>query len=133
MVRFLARTAILLLANAIGLVVATLLLPDFRVDVFGFTVSVLVFTGLMILLEPFVLKMAIKYMPALRGGIALVTIFVSLLVTSIVTSGLNISSVTAWLLAPLVVWCVVVVAGIVLPMFLFKQVLEGKRNRDDSK
>lgn len=123
MIRFLARTALTLLGNAIGLVVAALLLSGFHIDLLGFVFSVLFFTGVELLLEPFVLSMAIRYMPALRGGIALVTTLVGLLLTTIFTSGLSIDNLTTWLLAPLIIWLTVVVAGIVLPLFLFKKIL----------
>lgn len=123
MIRFLARTALTLLANAIGLLFAALLLPGFHINVLGFVFSVLFFTGVELLLEPFILSVALKYAPALRGGIALVTTFVGLFLTTIFTSGLRIDTVATWLLAPMVIWVVVVIAGIVLPLFLFKKVL----------
>lgn len=123
MLRFLARTTLTLLANALGLLVAALVLPGLHINVFGFVFSVLFFTGLELLLEPFVLSMALKYMPALRGGIALVTTFLGLFLTNIFTSGLSIEGVSTWLLAPLIIWVSVVLAGVVLPLFLFKKVL----------
>lgn len=134
MIRFLARTALMLLGNAAGLFVAALLLPGFHINVLGFIVSVLFFTGVEILLEPFILKMAIKYLPALRGGIALVTTLVGLLLTVMFTDGIQIDNLTTWVLAPLVIWLAVVLAGVVLPLFLFKSVLEEvKENRATKK
>ncbi len=67
-------------------------------------VSVLLFTAVEVLLGPFVLKMAVQYAPALRGGIALVTTFLGLLVTTWLTDGLRIEGITTWVLAPLIVW-----------------------------
>ena len=127
MIRFLARTALTLLANAAGLLVAALLLPGFHIQPLGFIVSVLFFTGFEILLEPFVLKMAIKYIPALRGGIALVTTFAGLIVTVVFTSGLRIDNLSTWVLAPMIIWIFAIVANVVLPMFLFKKVLQDVR------
>lgn len=92
-------------------------------------VSVLLFTAVEVLLGPFVLKMAIQYAPALRGGIALVTTFLGLLVTSWLTDGLRIEGVTTWVLAPLIVWLCVLLAAILLPMVLFKNVLGEARER----
>lgn len=123
MLRFLASTALHLLGNAVGLWVAWLVVPGFDLRPLGFIVSLLFFTGVEVLLGPFVLKMAIQYAPALRGGIALVTTFLGLLLTSLFTDGLVITSLTAWILAPLVVWLSVLLAAIVLPMFLFRNVL----------
>lgn len=127
MLRFLASTALHLLANAAGLLLAALLLPGFHLQAVGFIFSVLFFTAVEILLGPFVLKMAISYMPALRGGIALVTTFIGLLLTTTFTNGLQLDGVTTWVLAPLIVWLCVLLAAILLPMVLFKQVLAEKK------
>lgn len=124
MIRFLAQSTLTLLANAAGLVVASVLLPGFHIDIVGFIVSVLFFTGVEILFEPFIMKMALKHMPTLRGGIALVTTLFGLLLTVIFTSGLKIDDIQTWVLAPMIIWLSVVIAGILLPMFLFKTVLE---------
>jgi len=127
MIRFLARTALTLIANAVGLFVAALVLPGFHINVLGFIVSVVFFTCFEILLEPFILKMAIKYVPALRGGIALVTTLVGLFVTVVFTSGLRIDTIATWILAPTIIWIAVLLANIVLPMFMFKKVLQDVR------
>lgn len=128
MVRFLARTALYLLANSVGLIAAAVLLEGFTLDPVGFVLSVLIFTAVETLLGPFVVKMAIQYAPALRGGIALVTTFVGLLITSTLTNGVRLEGVTTWLLAPFVVWAFVLVAAILLPMVLFKKVLSEARD-----
>lgn len=132
MIRFFARSALTLIANAVGLLIAALVLPGFHINALGFVVSVLFFTLFEILFEPFVLSMALKYIPALRGGIALVTTLVGLLLTVIFTSGLTIDNLTAWVLAPMIIWLAVVLAGVVLPLFLFKSILQDvKENREE--
>jgi len=123
MVRFLILSLLTLLGNAVGLIVASILLSGFHIQPLGFIVSALFFTGIEILLKPFILKMSIKYIPALRGGIALVTTFAGLLLTTLFTNGLRIDDITTWIAAPLIIWLAVVLAGIMLPMFLFKQAL----------
>lgn len=128
MVRFLARTALYLLANAVGLLAAAYLLDGFTLNPLGFVVTVLVFTAVETLLGPFVLKMAIQYAPALRGGIALVTTFVGLLITSVLTDGVRLEGAMTWLLAPFIVWAFVLVAAILLPLVLFKKVLSEARS-----
>lgn len=127
MVRFLASSVLYILANAIGLSMAALLLDGFAIQPVGFVVSVLIFSLVGILLEPFITKMAIQYVPALRGGIALVTTFIGLLITTTFTDGLTISGITVWLLAPLVIWLSVVLAGILLPLVLFRRALGNVR------
>jgi putative membrane protein len=129
--RLLASTALYLLANSVGLLAAAYLLDGVTVTPFGFVVSVVLFTVIETLLGPFVTKVAIRYAPALRGGIALVTTFVGLLLTSLLTDGLRIEGLTTWVLAPFVVWAFVLVAAILLPLVLFKNVLAEARQKEN--
>ena len=130
MLRFLATTVITLAGNAIGLLVAAIALPGFEVNALGFVVSVGLFTLIEVLFEPFIISMALRYVPALRGGIALVTTLVGLFATTVLTDGIVIHDLTTWILAPLVVWLTVVIAGLVLPLVMFKKTLANvKENR----
>lgn len=128
--RFIASSALTLLGNAAGLMIASLLLTGFHIRPLGFVVSVLFFTGVDILLSPFVLKMALRYLPALRGGIALVTTLVGLLLTSIFTDGLSINGLSTWVMAPLIIWLSVLLASILLPMVIFKKTLAAAQASD---
>lgn len=128
MIRFLSRTVLMLIANTIGLVITSLILENFHIRLIGFIVSVGIFTLSSIILEPFILKLAIKYLPVLRGGIELVTTFVSLLLTTIFTDGLRITGISTWILASLTVWLVVVASGILLPFVIFKNTLNSRQN-----
>lgn len=128
MIRFLAQSILTVLGNAVGLLVAAAVVSGFRISGFGFIVSVGFFTIAQIILAPFILKMALKYVPAFRGGIALVTTFVVLLLTTWLTQGLHIDNVTAWVIAPLVIWLASVIAGILLPLVIFKNILAGRKN-----
>jgi len=56
-----------------------------------------------------------------------VTTFAGLLVTMLVTDGLSITGIGTWVVATLVIWLAAVVAGLVLPRFLFKEVLGNHR------
>lgn len=126
MLRFLAQTIIALVANAIGLLVAAAVLQGFEIQPIGFIVSVALFTIVEVFFEPFIISMSLRYMPALRGGIALVTTFVGLIAVDIFTEGVTITGIKAWVLAPLIIWLTVLFASVILPMFFFKQTLEGK-------
>lgn len=128
MIRFLAQSILTVAGNAIGLLAAAMAVSGFRISGFGFIVSVGFFTIAQIILAPFVLKMALKYIPAFRGGIALVTTFVVLLLTIWLTEGLHIDSLTAWIIAPLVIWLTSVMAGILLPLVIFKNVLADRKS-----
>ena len=121
--RLLAQAILSLLANALALLAASMLLIGFAINVRGFVVAVCIFTASTVILEPLITKIARKNAPYLLGGIALVTTFVGLLVTTLVTDGLSITGVRTWLIATLVIWLATIVASLVLPRFLFKEVL----------
>ena len=130
MIRFLAQITLILLANAAGIIIATIVLPGFTINTIGFITSVVLFTTVELMFERFVAKVALQYVPALRGGIALVTTFVGLLLTNIWTSGLEIQGISTWLLAPMIIWLTVVIMGTVLPMVLFKDILQKDDEED---
>lgn len=132
MLRFLATTVLTLLGNALGLIIASWVLEGFNLSVAGFLWSVLFFTIAQLILTPFVLSMSLRYLPALRGGIALVTTLVVLWLTTLFTSGVEIRDLTAWILAPLIIWLTTVLAGVVLPLFLFKKTLSNAKERRSS-
>lgn len=132
MLRFLATTVLTLIGNALGLLVASWLLEDFNLSVSGFIWSVVFFTIAQLILSPFVLSMSVRYMPILRGGIALATTFIVLILTTMFTDGLTITGVQTWILAPLVIWLVSVLAGVILPLILFRKTLQAVKNGRNS-
>ena len=129
MVRLLASTVLHLLANAVGLLIASLALSGFSVTLTAFVIAVLIFTVVEVVLDPLVVKISLQYAPALRGGVALVTTLVGLVVTTLITDGLTISGATAWVVGTLIVWLGGVLAALVLPLFLFRSVLREGEGR----
>ena len=123
MVRLIAVTVVELVANAIGLLVAKWLLPGFAITPSGFLWVIAVFTAARFILAPLIFKLSFKYVRALTGGIALVTTFVGLLVTTWLTDGLTITGFSTWVIATLVVWLFGVIAILVLPLVIFKKTL----------
>lgn len=117
MIRFLLRVAVFLGSSAIGLLVASLVVPGVRLSAWGFIAAVVVFTVAQALLSPFFLKMATKYASAFLGGIGLVSTFVALLLSN----GLSISGIGSWVGATVVVWLVTAVATLVLPMLVLRE------------
>ena len=128
MLKFFARMALSLLANALALLVASVLLTGFAINGLAFVVAVCIFTASTTILEPLITKIATQNAPYLLGGIALVTTFVGLLVTTIITDGLSIMGIGTWVMATLITWLATVVGSLVLPRFLFKEVLGRKVN-----
>jgi hypothetical protein len=129
MLRLLAAIVLHLLANAAGLAIAAIVLEGFSIGATTFIVVVAVFSAIEFVLAPLVTKMSLQYAPALRGGLALVTTLVGLLVTTLLTDGLRIEGLSAWVVGTLIVWLGGVVAALVLPLFLFKKATSSRRGQ----
>lgn len=127
MIRFLISAAIFLASAAVGLLAANAALDDMSLDATSFVVVVAVFAVLQAVLQPFVAKMARQYAPPLLGGIGLVTTFVALVVTNLVTDGLSISGVDTWVFATLIVWIVTMLATLLLPLIFVKRRVGDRR------
>jgi uncharacterized membrane protein YvlD (DUF360 family) len=127
MVRIIIGFAITCLANAIGLLVANLVLDDMSVTASAFLIAMLIFTIATIILQPLVLKIALKNSVAkpLLGGTALVTTLVGLIVTAVITDGMHISGLSTWVVATVIVWFASMLAAILLPVFLVKKAVNN--------
>ena len=128
MPKFFARMALSLLANALALLVASVLLTGFAINGLAFVVAVCIFTASTTILEPLITRIATQNAPYLLGGIALVTTFVGLLVTTLITDGLSIMGIGTWVMATLITWVATVIGSLILPRLLFKEVLGSKVN-----
>ena len=126
MIRMLIRVGIHLLANAIGLIVAAAVLSGMTITGPAFVIAVLIFTVVEVVADPLVTKIAITSVPALRGGVALVTTFLGLLITTWISSGLQIDGLKTWLLAILVVWLAALIADLILPVLLVKKAVDQR-------
>ncbi len=121
MIRFLLRVAVFLGSSAIGLLVASWLVPGVRLSTWGFIAAVVIFTVAQGILSPFFLKMASRYASAFLGGIGLVSTFVALLLASLLSNGLSIRGIGSWIAATVVVWLVTAVATVVLPVLVLRE------------
>jgi len=87
----------------------------------AFVIAVLIFTVVEVVADPLVTKIAMTSVPALRGGVALVTTFLGLLITTWISSGLQINGAKTWLLAIVIVWLAALLADLILPVLLVKK------------
>ncbi len=124
MIRFLISTAVYLAANAIGLLLAVWILPEFTITAMSFVIAVAIFSLVQAIVGPIITKLSIKSFPQLMGGIALVTIFIGLYVTQLLVAGMEIGGIANWLAATLLVWIGSLAAGIILPIYVFKEAAE---------
>ena len=128
MIRFLARVVLALLGNAIGLIVAAWILDDMSINGTAFVIAVGIFTLIEVLVQPALQKAALRRSDALAGSSALVATFIALVVTALVSDGLQIDGGSTWLYATVIVWLATMLAAWLLPFVLFKRTLERARN-----
>ncbi len=129
MIRILLAGLIRLLSNAVGLIVAVLLLQDLSVDATSFIVAVLIFTAVEVLIEPLLREVSTARAPALRGSVSLIATFVGLVVTKVFCAGMHLHGLSTWLLATLIVWLAALVASLLLPLIIVKRAVEDHRDK----
>ncbi|MBP2411971.1 hypothetical protein JOF48_000770 [Arthrobacter stackebrandtii] len=127
MIRFLIRVAINLVTAALGLLLAGWIIPGVTLQPGGFIVAIVIFTAAQAILSPFIFNIARQYASPILGGIGLVSTLVALFLATLFSSGLKISTVTAWVLTPLVVWIVTALGGWILGAIFIKKRLEARR------
>ena len=126
MIRLVVRTAVLLAANAVGLIVAAALLDDMALDVTGFVIALVIFTVAMALLQPFLYSTLRRNQAnaSALGGVALLATLASLIVTDLISDGLTISGIGTWIAATVIVWAGALLAAFVLPFLGLKKYLQ---------
>ena len=127
MIRLLVRTLIAVAANAVGLIVASIVLDGFSINVASFIVAVVIFTIVFAVLTPFLAVQLRRLGNGAIGATALIATLVSLVVTDLISDGFSISGVGTWIAAAVVVWLAALVAAFVLPFLGLKKYLEENR------
>lgn len=126
MIRLLVRTLVALAANAVGLIVASLVLGGFEINVASFIVAVVIFTVVFAVLTPFLAVQLRRLGNGAIGATALIATLVSLIVTDLLSDGFTISGVGTWIAAAIIVWLAALVAAFVLPFLGLKKYLEER-------
>ena len=127
LIRALISVALAVVGNAIGLVVAASVLDGMEISGAAFVIAVLILTAVDVVIQPFLTQLAARSVAALRGATALAATLASLIVTSLVSDGLEISGLDTWLWATLIVWLVSMLAAVILPLIFLKNKVEERR------
>ena len=127
MIRLLIRVGIALLGAAIGLIVAAIVLgDDMSLDGPAFVLALVIFVVLTAVLEPLIEKIGDEHLSIIAMFSSLITTFIALLITELVSDGLTITGTVTWVLATLIVWaCTALATWILLRMFI-KNVRENR-------
>lgn len=102
--RLLVRIALAVVVNAIALLIAAAVLDGVRVNASGFVIAVAIFSLASLLLRPLLAWIVVRRARPLLGVIALVTTFAVLLITDLLSDGLEIEGTLDWILATVIVW-----------------------------
>ena len=121
MVRTLIKVGLTIAGNAIGLLVAAALLDDVKLSGAAFILAVIIFTVAELILEPFIEKMVTEHAERLRIFTSLVTTFLALLITDLLSDGLSIEGAGTWVLATVIVWLGTLLAGVILLRLFVKE------------
>jgi putative membrane protein len=126
MIRFLIRVGIALLGAAIGLIVAAAVLDDMTLDGAAFVVAIVIFAVLTAVLEPLIEKIGDENLSIVAMFSSLITTFLALLITELVSDGLEITGVWTWVLATIIVWAATALATWILLRMFIKNVRENR-------
>ena len=130
MIRIIVRGLIALVASAVGLIVASLVLDGFHLNASGLVGAVVIFTLVYILFTPFLASQFRRANSAALGGVALIATLAALIVTDLISDGVNISGIGTWLAATVIVWASMVLATFILPYLGLKKYLEERRDNN---
>lgn len=111
--RLLVRIVLAFIANAIALLVAAALLDGVTINAGGFVFAVVIFSLASLIVRPLTAWVVVRRARALLGVIALVTTFAVLLVTDLLSDGLQIEGTADWIAATVIVW----LANVVYELF----------------
>jgi uncharacterized membrane protein YvlD (DUF360 family) len=124
MIRLIFRTLIALLANAVGLIVAAVVLSGMHMSVGSFFLDIIIFTVITALLQPFVAAQFRR----LAIFAALIATFVALVITDLISDGLTINGLSTWIAATVIVWLAALLAAFILPFLGLKKFVENRRD-----
>jgi hypothetical protein len=129
----LIRAAVFFASAALGILVASWVLDDVRIQVSGFLAVVVIYSVIQLVISPFVMKMAARHATAFLGGSGLVATFLALLVAVAWGDALSISGVGTWIAATVVVWLTTALATLALPFLLVKAGVQAAANRAETR
>lgn len=116
---------------ALGLLAAAVAVDGFRVRVFGFVTTVVIYAIVQGLVTPWLTRVTAERARYLLGLTGLGATLIALVIASWFGRALWISGLSAWVWGALVVWIVSSIAAIALPRLLAVLGVEAARDPQD--
>jgi putative membrane protein len=98
------RVTFALVANGLALLIAAALLDGVEIGAASFVVAVVIFSIASLVLKPIIGGLVSRRARPLLGAVALLTTFVVLLLTDLLSDGISIEGALDWILATVIVW-----------------------------
>ena len=127
MIRLIVRTGIMLVANAVGLIVAASVLDGMSLNWEGLLWATVIYTLVFALMQPFLAVQARRRAGPLLGGVALIASLIALIVANVISDGLDITGVGTWIAAAVIVWIASLLAAFILPFLGPEEVPPGQQ------
>jgi len=129
MIRFLINLGVYFVSALIGIIVADLIFPGFQVKV---GISYLVVAGIFAIIQavhsPLVGSLTRRKAQAFMGGVGLISTFIALWLTSLISGYFTIDGIGTWIGATVDVWLFGALAAFLLPILVVRRIV--KENRD---
>jgi hypothetical protein len=103
------RIVLALALNAVALWIASLLLDKMSINGASFILAVIIFTVASLVATPITHSVVKDRLPALTFLVSLIGTFLALLITDLLSDGLDIEGGLTWVLATVIVWLATVV------------------------
>jgi small-conductance mechanosensitive channel len=97
----------------------------------GFTsyvVVALIFGVIQAILSPLVGGVVKKNASAFQGGIGIISVLITLVITASLSSDLTVDGLTTWILAAIIIWLFAAIAAFILPFFIVKRAVNERRD-----
>jgi uncharacterized membrane protein YvlD (DUF360 family) len=115
-----------MLGAVIGFIVAAALLDDMTLNGSAFLIAVVIFVVLTAVLEPLIEKIGDEHASIISAGSSVITTFLALLLTELISDGLSIEGFVTWILATLIVWPCTALATWILARLFIKNARENR-------
>jgi uncharacterized membrane protein YvlD (DUF360 family) len=129
MIRFLLNMVVYFLAALVGIIAADVILPGFTVSGFtSYVVVALIFGVIQGILSPLIGNVVSKNARAFQGGVGIISVLITLVITEAITPDLEVDGPATWILAALIIWLFAAIAAFILPFFIVKRVVDERRD-----
>ena len=98
------RAGLMLASSAVALILAALIFDRFSIGVVSFPIAVIVFTLVSLVAKPIVASLVNQHAREIYWGVGLVTTYVTLLVTDLISNGIQIEGFFTWVASTGLIW-----------------------------